>query len=146
MRRAILLLLIASLSSCFGKTSRDLPRDEEAVENFRKHRQTLEQIKDLVLSDPKYEESNELEDLLEESNCSRVSRRRGDRVLITYFEGGTILSSSELLYIYMEPFHSGYGDTIPMSLSLKEEVYKEKLKDSKLKPLGGGWYLCLNVE
>lgn len=146
MRETLVLLFIICLSSCFGKTSKDLPTDQEAIENFLKHKETLEQIRILVLSDPNYQRNEKLEDLLEESNCSKALKRRGGRVLITYFSGGTILSSSELFYIYMEPFYSGYGDTIPISLPLRTEVYKEKLKDSKLKSLGGGWYLCLMVE
>lgn len=89
------------LSSCFGKTSQDLPSDEEAIENFRKHRQKLEQIRELVLSNLKYELSERLDDLLEESNCTSVSKRREGRVFITYFEGGTMLAGSEMAYIYM---------------------------------------------
>lgn len=45
MRQTLVLLFIICLSSCFGKTSRDLPRIEEAIENIQKHRQKLEQIR-----------------------------------------------------------------------------------------------------
>lgn len=143
MRKTLVLLFIICLSSCFGKTSRDLPRIEEAIENFQKHRQKLEQIRDLVLSNSKYELSGELEDLLEESNCQKVTKHGNDVVLITYFHGGTILSSSYLYYMYMEPFYPSYGDTIPIFLNLREEEYRKKLKGNKLKSLGGGWYLRL---
>lgn len=38
-----------------------------------------------------------------------------------------------------------YGDSIPPTSNLIDEVYKDSIQGSKIKSLGSGWYLGLSV-
>lgn len=51
----------------------------------------------------------------------------------------SVLSPSEVSSVY-------YGDSIPPTSNLIDEVYKDPIQGSKIKSLGSGWYLGLSVE
>lgn len=48
MQQTLVLLFAICLNSCFGKTSKDLLSNQEAIDNFFKHKETLEQIRELT--------------------------------------------------------------------------------------------------
>lgn len=48
MQQTLVLLFVICLSSCFGKTSKDLPSNQDAIESFFKHKETLEKIRELT--------------------------------------------------------------------------------------------------
>ena len=146
MRQSLVLLFLLFFTSCWGGvTSKDQPSDQETIEHFKQHKGLFDRIKDLALVTSEYESDRMIQELLKEAGCKSIAVYDG-MVFITYFSGGTMLSSTDLEYVYMHPFQKAYGDTIPQSCTLREEYYKERIPDVKMKSLGDGWYIRLLIE
>ena len=146
MRQSLVLLFLLFFTSCWGGvTSKDQPSDQETIEHFKQHKGLFDRIKDLALVTSEYESDQMIQELLKEAGCKSIAVHDG-MVFITYFSGGTMLSSTDLEYVYMHPFQEAYGDTIPQSCTLREEYYKDRNSDAKMKSLGDGWYIRLLIE
>lgn len=145
MRQSLVLLFLLFLTSCWGATSKDQPSDHETIEHFKQHKELFDRIKDLALVTSEYKSDRMIQELLKEADCKSIAVYDG-MVFITYFSRGTVLSSTDLEYVYMHPFQEVYGDTIPQSCTLREEYYKDRNSDAKMKSLGDGWYIRLLIE
>ena len=145
MRQSLVLLFLLFFTSCWGATSKDQPSDQETIKHFKQHKELFDRIKDLALVTSEYKSDRMIQELLKEADCKSIAVYDGV-VFITYFSGGTVLSSTDLEYVYMQPFQDVYGDTIPQSCTLREEYYKDRNSDAKMKSLGDGWYIRLLIE
>ena len=111
MRQSLVLLFLLFFTSCWSATSKDQPSDQEAIEHFKQHKELFDRIKDLALVTSEYKSDRMIQELLKEADCKSIAVYDG-MVFITYFSGGTVLSSTDLEYVYMHPFQEVYGDTI----------------------------------
>ena len=110
MRQSLVLLFLLFFTSCWGGvTSKDQPSDQETIEHFKQHKGLFDRIKDLALVTSEYESDRMIQELLKEAGCKSIAVYDG-MVFITYFSGGTMLSSTDLEYVYMHPFQEVYGD------------------------------------
>lgn len=123
-----------------------MPTDEEAATNFYKNKEDFQQLKELVLSDPNYKGNDTVIRLLSQTNCINIFKDRNGKIIVTYYEGGGVLASIELYYLYMQNYQNSYGDSISLASKLIDEVYRDPIQGSKVKSLGSGWYLGLSVE
>ena len=109
MRQSLVLLFLLFFTSCWGATSKDQPSDLETIEHFKQHKELFDRIKDLALVTSEYKSDRMIQELLKEADCKSIAVYDG-MVFITYFSGGTVLSSTDLEYVYMHPFQEVYGD------------------------------------
>lgn len=142
----VLMISLLCLSSCIGIVQKDMPSDDEAVINFQQNRQEFKRFEDLVLSSSHNEHNDTIASLLSRTNCQSVWKDRNGKIIVTYYEGGGPLAGIELYYLYMKNYQNSYGDSIPPTSNLIDEVYKDPIQGSKIKSLGSGWYLGLSVE